>query len=68
MIMYLTLKKENSNVKDYCISECEYGMHIQNKTCVQCGHCKGGVACNKSTGRCDNGCENHWNGDFCNSM
>ncbi|XP_078329125.1 uncharacterized protein LOC111114377 [Crassostrea virginica] len=45
--------------------ECEYGMYIQNKTCVQCGHCKDGVACNKSTGRCDNGCENNLTGNFC---
>nr|XP_022310653.1 receptor-type tyrosine-protein phosphatase alpha-like isoform X2 [Crassostrea virginica] len=40
--------------------------YISNRTCVSCqGHCKDGSPCNKSTGRCDNGCQNHWIGEFC---
>nr|XP_022308379.1 uncharacterized protein LOC111114378 [Crassostrea virginica] len=46
---------------------CKNGMYIKDKTCVQCkGHCKGGLNCNKSTGRCDNECAPYWTGDFCN--
>ena len=40
--------------------------YISNKTCASCqGHCKDGSPCKKSTGRCDNGCQNHWMGEFC---
>ncbi|XP_078327496.1 uncharacterized protein LOC111115605 [Crassostrea virginica] len=39
---------------------------ISNRKCVPCqGHCKGGAPCNKLTGRCDNGCQNYWTGDLC---
>lgn len=48
------------------VSVCEDMEYISNRTCVSCqGHCKDGSPCNKSTGRCDNGCENHWIGEFC---
>lgn len=43
-------------------------MYVKNKTCLQChGHCKNGEPCNKLTGRCDNGCDHHWIGEFCQS-
>lgn len=29
------------------------------------GHCRIGTYCNKLTGRCDDGCEAQWTGDFC---
>nr|XP_022306522.1 usherin-like isoform X2 [Crassostrea virginica] len=45
---------------------CQDGLYISNKVCKPCqGHCKDGAPCNKSTGRCDNGCSNHWTGTFC---
>nr|XP_022310265.1 uncharacterized protein LOC111115721 isoform X2 [Crassostrea virginica] len=45
---------------------CKDMEYIWNRTCVSCqGHCKDGSPCNKSTGRCDNGCQNHWMGEFC---
>lgn len=51
------------------ITVCPNGNFISNKSCVDCpGHCKNGASCNKLTGMCDNGCANHWNGTFCNSM
>nr|XP_022306150.1 multiple epidermal growth factor-like domains protein 10 [Crassostrea virginica] len=51
----------------YCI-DCQDGQYISNRQCIPCqGHCKIGAHCNKSTGLCDYGCENHWTGDFCNS-
>lgn len=51
------------------ITVCPNGNFISNKSCVDCpGHCKDGEHCNKLTGMCDNGCANHWNGTFCDSM
>lgn len=52
------------------ITACPNGTFISNKECVDCpDHCKDdGVHCNKLTGKCDNGCANHWNGTFCESM
>ena len=50
-------------------SVCPDGQYISKRTCAPCqGYCKGGAPCNKLTGRCDNGCQNHWKGDFCNCM
>lgn len=55
-----------TKTKLYFISECDDGEYIKNKICVLCqGHCRGGAHCNKLTGRCDQGCENQWTGDFC---
>lgn len=49
------------------ITVCPDGNFISSKACVDClGHCKNGAHCNKLTGKCDNGCSNHWNGTFCN--
>lgn len=52
------------------ITVCPNGTFISNKECVDCpDDCKDdGVHCNKLTGMCDNGCANHWNGSFCESM
>lgn len=48
------------------ISECEDGGYIREKTCVPCqGYCLKGEHCNKLSGRCDNGCQNYWHGNFC---
>ena len=48
------------------VSVCKDMEYISKRTCVSCqGHCKDGSPCNKSTGRCDNGCQNHWMGEFC---
>nr|XP_022306514.1 uncharacterized protein LOC111112922 isoform X2 [Crassostrea virginica] len=45
---------------------CQDGQYISNKQCKPCqGHCKDGTPCNKLTGKCDNGCNNHWTGSFC---
>nr|XP_022304836.1 laminin subunit alpha-1-like [Crassostrea virginica] len=45
---------------------CQDGQYLSNKVCRPCpGHCKDGAPCNKSTGRCDNGCSNYWTGIFC---
>lgn len=50
------------------ISVCDNGMYVKNKTYLQChSHCKNGEPCNKLTGRCDNGCDHHWIGEFCQS-
>ena len=38
----------------------------QQKPCK--GHCRDCLPCNKYTGRCDNGCDNHWTGDFCDGI
>lgn len=45
---------------------CENGQYILNGQCVSCkGHCKTGTYCDKLTGRCNEGCDTQWNGDFC---
>ena len=49
-------------------SVCDDGRYVKDKMCIQCpGHCKYGTPCNKLTGRCDNGCDDHWAGEFCES-
>lgn len=51
------------------ITVCPNGTFILNKECVDCpGHCKDGESCNKLTGMCNNGCADHWNRTFCESM
>lgn len=40
-----------------------YGLHCKSK-CV--GHCKDIVACNHTSGLCDNGCDDGWTGTNCN--
>lgn len=51
------------------VSECEDGEYIRERRCLPCqGHCKNGEPCNKLTGRCNNGCQNYWTGDFCEGM
>ena len=56
-------------VKNIMFSVCDDGMNVKNEACLQCqGHCKNGVPCNKLTGRCDNGCDLHWIGEFCQSL
>lgn len=30
-----------------------------------CGHCKDELKCDKSTGKCQDGCAGGWNGDLC---
>lgn len=58
--------KEEANIT---ISACLDGQYLSNRTCVPCqGHCKDGSPCDKITGRCDNGCSNHWTGEYCESM
>lgn len=45
---------------------CNDGTYVFDGKCVKCqGVCKDNAPCNKSTGRCDNGCSNHWTGIFC---
>lgn len=47
-------------------SDCANGQYIVNRQCLRCkGHCKIGTYCNKLTGRCDDGCEAQWSGEFC---
>ena len=51
------------------MSACLDGQYISNRTCVPCqGHCKDGSPCDKITGRRDDGCSNHWTGEYCESM
>ncbi|XP_078329746.1 uncharacterized protein LOC111117117 isoform X2 [Crassostrea virginica] len=33
----------------------------------RCGHCKNGTHCDISSGKCPEGCEEHWNGSLCDS-
>ena len=57
-----------TDVKTF-FSVCPDRHFISNRKCVPCqGHCKGGAPCNKLTGRCDNGCQNYWTGDLCQSV
>lgn len=50
---------------DDCIV-CANGQYILNRECVNCSsYCKNYSLCNKLTGKCDNGCNNHWTGNFC---
>lgn len=57
-----------TDVKTF-FSVCPDTQYISNRKCVPCqGHCKGGEPCNKLTGRCDNGCQNYWTGDLCQSV
>ncbi|XP_062568546.1 multiple epidermal growth factor-like domains protein 10 isoform X2 [Saccostrea cucullata] len=44
-----------------CVNEF-YGLNCTEK----CGHCKSGTYCNKLTGICEEGCEDHWEGSTCN--
>ncbi|XP_065939059.1 laminin subunit beta-1 [Magallana gigas] len=45
---------------------CSNGTYISSGMCVRCpGRCQGGAPCNKLTGRCDQGCEDKWTGQFC---
>lgn len=51
------------------LSVCNDGMYIQDRQCELCqGHCKNGAPCNKLTGGCDHGCENHWTEYFCHGI
>ena len=51
------------------ISVCDDGGYIRDKTCLPCqGHCLNGEHCNKLSGRCENGCQNYWRGDFCEGL
>ena len=66
--------QENWQLKDFALLEihffsvCDNGRYVKDKMCIQCpGHCKYGTPCNKLTGRCDNGCADHWTGEFCES-
>lgn len=46
--------------------ECKNGTYVSNGKCIKCqGLCKDRAPCNKSTGKCDNGCDDHWTGKFC---
>ena len=48
---------------------CDDGEYTSDRMCVPCpGHCNNGESCNKLTGRCDNGCQNYWTGDFCEGV
>nr|XP_022311914.1 protein draper-like [Crassostrea virginica] len=33
----------------------------------RCGHCKNGTHCDSTSGKCPEGCEEHWNGSLCDS-
>lgn len=49
--------------------ECGDGTYVFDDKCVKChGLCKDSAPCNKSTGNCDNGCNDHWTGNFCDGM
>ena len=67
-IYFYIVKKQQRYISfDTLFSDCQDGQYISNRQCIPCqGHCKIGAHCNKSTGRCDYGCENHWTGDICN--
>ncbi|XP_062613945.1 receptor-type tyrosine-protein phosphatase alpha-like isoform X2 [Saccostrea cucullata] len=44
---------------------CEDGKYAFNGRCEPCGHCQVGTVCDKGTGRCPSGCNEHWSGDLC---
>lgn len=74
-IIQATTNIFKGSLLSYCISilflfslieECKNGTYISNGKCVKCqGVCKDNAPCNKSTGKCDNGCDDHWTGKFC---
>lgn len=50
----------------YFLQECSNGTYVLNGKCVRCqGVCQDHAPCNKSTGKCDNVCGDHWTGKFC---
>lgn len=52
--------------KEYYVSVCNDGSYIKDQACKLCqGQCKDQAPCNKLTGRCDNGCDDYWTGEFC---
>lgn len=51
------------------VSVCDDYQYISNGSCIHCpGHCRNGRPCNKTTGKCDNGCAMSWTGGFCGGM
>lgn len=45
---------------------CSDGTYISSGMCVRCpGRCKNDSPCNKLTGRCVQGCDKNWTGQFC---
>ena len=58
----------NSIIETNYILVCGDGTYIENKTCIKCyGHCKNGTTCNKLSGQCEDGCDEYWTGEFCQS-
>ncbi|XP_034310566.2 receptor-type tyrosine-protein phosphatase epsilon isoform X1 [Magallana gigas] len=56
----------DSNVNTLDCKECMDGTFVSNRVCHKCpGHCKNDEFCNKTNGKCDNGCKNYWTGYFC---
>ena len=63
---YEEYKRKQPKYHFFSFSVCENGTYVKNNSCVYCQtHCRNGDICNKLTGRCDNGCANHWSGNFC---
>ncbi|XP_056003723.1 multiple epidermal growth factor-like domains protein 10 [Ostrea edulis] len=46
-------------------TECAVNTYVSSGTCVRCVNCKGDIPCNRTNGRCDNGCDKQWIGDTC---
>ncbi|XP_056003721.1 multiple epidermal growth factor-like domains protein 10 [Ostrea edulis] len=47
---------------------CPVNHYVLNGYCIQCGHCKGDSSCNRTTGRCDDGCQENWSGTRCDEI
>lgn len=53
----------------FYFKECSNGTYVSHGKCVKCqGVCTNDTPCNISTGRCDDGCSDHWAGFFCEGI
>lgn len=56
-------------IEIFFFKECINGTYVSHGKCVKCqGVCKDHAPCNISTGRCDDGCSDHWTGIFCEGI
>lgn len=47
--------------------DCTSGFYAQRCE-KKCGNCKAGFICDSTTGRCPNGCLDHWLPPYCTSI
>ena len=50
----------------YWFTVCKPGFYDSTTSCLsRCGHCKDNATCDKESGRCPNGCEQHFEAPYC---